>query len=328
MSEDRYGLFPINNNPNSDFDVIFIHGLGGDKDTTWQNSNNESWQQWLAADYNVSVWTIGYGANKTNWIEDDMSLEDAASYFLGTLKSKGIGSKPYMFVVHSLGGLLVKHILLKANVQKDYQKIVDNCKSIVFFAVPHTGSGWASLLDYAKPILRNSNLLKALPRGSSYLNTLVSDFNGLVNYKHMETYIFYETKELRKSGILGLLHLKKGSKIVSQESATHVHTNNPMVALPEDHISICKINAKTSDTYANRMKMIMSKMMKITNNIKEDKKQKEESAKKESERDSSSKINVQGDYVDGNKYVHNDRSVKVKGSNTGTIITGDNNKIS
>jgi len=34
MNEERYGLFHINNNPNSDMDIIFIHGLGGDKFTT------------------------------------------------------------------------------------------------------------------------------------------------------------------------------------------------------------------------------------------------------------------------------------------------------
>ena len=114
MNEDRYGLFPINNNPNSDFDVIFIHGLGGDKYTTWENSDGESWQKWLADDYNVSIWTIGYGANKTNWIEEDMSLDSAAEYFLGSLKSKGIGNKPYIFVVHSMGGTISKKNIIKS----------------------------------------------------------------------------------------------------------------------------------------------------------------------------------------------------------------------
>jgi pimeloyl-ACP methyl ester carboxylesterase len=256
MNDDRYGLYPISKKSNSDFDVIFIHGLGGDKNTTWQNNDGYSWQNWLAEDYNASIWTLGYGANRTNWIEDDMPLEEAASYFLSTLKSNGIGAKPFIFIVHSLGGLLVKHILLKANLQKDYQELVDNCKSIVFFAVPHTGSGWASLLDYAKPVLRNSNLLKALPKGSDYLNNLVGDFNALIHNKQIETNIFYETKELRASGIFGWLHLKKGIVIVSKESATHIHTNNPLVALPEDHLSICKISSKESDIYSHKIKMI------------------------------------------------------------------------
>lgn len=60
MRENRYDVFSINNNQNIDFNVIFIHGLGDDKYTTWKNSNNESWQNWFAEDYNAPVWTIRY----------------------------------------------------------------------------------------------------------------------------------------------------------------------------------------------------------------------------------------------------------------------------
>jgi pimeloyl-ACP methyl ester carboxylesterase len=263
MSEDRYGIFSINNNPNSDFDVIFIHGLGGDKNTTWQNKNGESWQNWLAEDYNASIWTIGYGANKTNWIEEDMSLDNAAEYFLGSLKSKGIGNKPYMFVVHSMGGLLVKKILLKAYIHDEYKELPNMCKSIVFFAVPHTGSGWANLFKYGKILLRSSHVIKALARNISELHELSSEFDALVVQKKIETFIFYEQKQVRSPKLFSWLHLRKGINIVSRESATHIHSTNQKVPLPEDHISICKINSKTSDTYATRMKMIMNKMIEI-----------------------------------------------------------------
>ncbi len=325
MSEDRYKLFSVNNNPSSDFDVIFIHGLTGDKFSTWENSNGASWQRWLADDYlhEASVWTIAYGANATNWIEDDMSLDQAADFMLGELASHGIGEKPYMFIVHSLGGLLVKKILLKANTHPEYQELTDMCKSIVFFAVPHTGSGWSDLLSYAKPLLRNSKLLKVLNKGTEYLNDLVRDFNGLVVKKSIETYVFYETKEVRASGILSWGHLKKGIIIVSEESATHVHSNNQMVGLPDDHSSICKIDSKDSSTYRSRIKTIINKMIEVTNNMKKDTK---ESEKIERESKESSRFNIKGDYINGDKYVH-DKSVTVSGSNSGTIITGDNNII-
>jgi len=272
MSSDRYKLFSVNNNPSSDFDVIFIHGLTGDKYSTWENSNGESWQRWLADDYlhEASVWTIAYGANATNWIEDDMSLDQAADFMLGELASHGIGEKPYMFVVHSLGGLLVKKILLKANTYSEYQELTDMCKSIVFFAVPHTGSGWSDLLGYAKPLLRNSKLLKVLNKGTEYLNDLVQNFNGVVIKNNIETYVFYETKEVRVSDILSWGHLKRGIIIVSEESATHVHSNNQMVGLPDDHISICKIDSKDSSTYRSRIQTIMNNMIKIVNHVKEE----------------------------------------------------------
>ncbi len=308
MNEERYGLFQINNNPNSEMDIIFIHGLGGDKFTTWQNEKNESWQYWLAQDHNVSVWSIAYGANKTNWIEDDMSLDETADFMLGTLKSQGIGKKPYMFVVHSLGGLLVKKILLKANVHGEYKELSEMCKSIVFFAVPHTGSGWANLLGYAKPLLRNSNLLTALPSGTGYLHTLAMDFNGFVTQKKIETYVFYETKEIRANGLLSWLHLKKGIVIVSQESATQIHSTNQKVPLPADHLSICKIESKTSDLYVNRIKSIVNNMIVTSQQIKRDEEKNQETK-------------------DSQDIAHNDNSVKIDGNNLGNIITGNNNKV-
>ncbi len=270
MSTDRYQLVSINNNTNSDFDIIFIHGLGGDKYTTWENSSGESWQKWLAEDYNVSVWSIGYGANKTNWIEEDMSLDSTAEYFLSTLKSKGIGAKPYMFIVHSMGGLLVKKILLQAHLYEDYKELPNMCMSIVFFAVPHTGSGWANLFKYGKLLLRSSDVIKALAKNTKELHNLSKQFDALVVKQKIETFIFYEQKQVRSSKLWSWFYLRKGINVVSQESATHVHTNNQKIPLPEDHISICKINDRTSDTYANKMKIIMNKMIEITNQTKEE----------------------------------------------------------
>ncbi len=329
MDKERYGVFSIANKPNSDFDIVFIHGLGGDKYTTWQNSESESWFNWLALDYNVSVHTIAYGANLTNWIEDDMTLENSADFLLSSLHHKGIGKKPYMFVVHSLGGLLAKRILLKAHLQNDYQDLSNMCKAIVFFGVPHTGSGWASLLNYAKPILRNSNLLKALPKDTDSLHELALDFDNFMVQKEIETFVFYETKEVRASGLLEWLHLKKGIIIVSQTSATHVHSNNPKVSLPEDHISICKIPSKDSDIYQTKIASIMNKMFDISNKMRAEK-ELEEELKQESEKQQPTTVtqthHSSGDNVGGDKIV-NDNSVTIGGSNSGTVITGDNNKV-
>ncbi len=322
MNEERYGLFQINNNPNSDMDIIFIHGLGGDKFTTWENDKNESWQYWLAQDHNVSVWSIAYGANKTNWIEDDMSLDETANFMLGILRNQGIGKKPYMFVVHSLGGLLVKKILLKASVHQEYQELSNMCKSILFFAVPHTGSGWANLLSYGTPLLRNSNLLNALPKGTDYLHTLAIDFNALLVQKKIDTYIFYETKEVRANGLLGWLHLRKGIVIVSQESATKVHSTNQNVPLPEDHLSICKIKSKTSGLYVNRIKNIVEKTMSISTEL-----DIQEQENQSNDNISSSQTHYgSGDIVGRDKVTHNN-GVLIGGSNSAPIITGNKNKV-
>ncbi len=274
MDIERYEVFSIANKANSDFDVVFIHGLGGDKFTTWQNSNGQSWQDWLAQDYNVSVHTIAYGANATNWIEHDMTLEQTADFLLSSLQHQGIGKKPYMFIVHSLGGLLAKRILMKADNQREHQEIANMCKAIVFFGVPHTGSGWATLLSYADPILRSSNLLSALPKDTNSLNEMALDFDNFMVLKGIETFVFYETNDVRASGILGWLHLQNGVRVVSITSATHVHSNNTKVSLPEDHISMCKFHSRDADIYKTKISAIMNKMTNISQNIEKEQEKK------------------------------------------------------
>jgi len=322
MNEERYGLFQINNNPNSDMDIIFIHGLGGDKFTTWENEKNESWQKWLAQDHNVSVWSIAYGANKTNWIEDDMSLDATADFMLGTLTSQGIGKKPYMFVVHSLGGLLAKKILLKANVHGEYKELLDMCKSIIFFAVPHTGSGWANLLNFGKPLLRNSKVLTALPKGTDELHNLAINFNAIIIKEEIETYVFYETKEIRAKGLLSLFHLNKGIVIVSQESATQIHSTNQKVPLPADHLSICKIESKDSDLYKNKIRTIIEKTMDTSTQIQENEIPNQNTIGSQ-ETPVTMSHSGSGDIVYGDK---TENSIIVEGDNSAPIIIGNNNK--
>ncbi len=321
MSEERYKIFSINpDDKNTQMDVIFIHGLGGDKYSTWQNSNNESWQKWLAKDYNVSVYSIAYGANMTNWDEDDMKLDETADFFLSSLKSEGIGDKPYMFVVHSLGGLLVKNILLKAQNSKDYKYLLDMCKSIVFFAVPHSGSGWATLLNYGKVLLRSSNLLESLSKNTQDLHNLTTNFNQLIINNKIETYVFYETKKVKIEKIIGF----KSIVVVSRESATIVHSTNQVIPLPKDHITICKIDDRDDDLYKHKIKSIMNKTIEI-NQVST---QKESQSDEQNNSSTTTSIHYgSGDIITGDKVTHNNNSVSIGGSNSGSIVIGNNNKV-
>ncbi len=323
MSE-RYIIEKIAKKDNGDFDVVFIHGLGGDKFTTWQNSEGRSWQDWLVHDNeNMSVWTIGYGANKTNWIEDDMSLDDTAGFLLGSLQSKGIGEKPYMFIVHSLGGLLVKKILLKAQISDEYENISTMCKSIIFFGVPHNGAGWASLFNYAQTFLRTSDVFQALSKDTNSLHQLALDFNTLVRKNKINTYVFYETKEIRAKGLLGWLHLKKGIKVVSQQSATQVHSTNTPVAVHQDHISMCKLEPEFYQTH-------ILPIMKKEHPQKEKEKQSQQESNNPNNISNTTTITQthsgKGDNIGGNKIVNNN-GISIGGNNTGAVVSGDANSV-
>jgi len=199
------------------------------------------------------------------------------------------------------------------------------CKSIVFFAVPHTGSGWANIFKYGKILLRSSEVIKELARNTEQLHNLSMEFDAFVGQKNIDTFVFYERIQVRSPKIWSWLHLRKGINIVSKESATHIRSNNQKVPLPENHISICKISSRESDTYDNRMRTIMNKMLEVSEKFKMEQKEKE---KKEDENNLSSTI--QNHYGKGDNVVTKtviNKSVTVGGSSSGVIITGDNNTV-
>ncbi len=101
---------------NAALDVVFIHGLDGDARNSWRRKDPSSfWPLWLAEDVpGVAVWSVGYDGWSSNWRGRAMPMQDRAINLLAQLQNYGIGERPFCFVTHSMGGLLVKEMLLHA----------------------------------------------------------------------------------------------------------------------------------------------------------------------------------------------------------------------
>jgi hypothetical protein len=63
--------------------------------------------------------------------------------------------KPIMFIVHSLGGIIVKELLSYADSsrERDFLDIVEDTKAVVFMGTPHRGSGTANIGETARRIV-------------------------------------------------------------------------------------------------------------------------------------------------------------------------------
>lgn len=139
-------------------DVVFVHGLGGDSDDTWRASATEYWPQRVADDHlNVRVWTVSYPAKQGQLLTlcgmDQPGTAGLSVLITEKLRTNRIGNRPCIFVCHSLGGLIVKRILLdarKASGADQTRFKHEAVKAVMFCGTPHRGSAIASVLNGAE----------------------------------------------------------------------------------------------------------------------------------------------------------------------------------
>ena len=216
-------------------DVIFVHGLDGHPLETWRQPGL-FWPEVLAAEFNhVGVWSLGYPASKSEWTGSAMPLADRATNVLTLLAAHGIGERPLIFIVHSLGGLLVKQMMRHAEEFKQpaWLAISRATKGIAFLATPNSGSRLANWLSFWST-LRPSAAAKDLELNDSRLRELNIWFRTNLHTFGCRVLVFCEK-------------LPMGPVIVVDESSADPGIPGVIpIPLDEDHASICKPKSKSA----------------------------------------------------------------------------------
>lgn len=153
MTPDSDGLHEIANTdkPARRADIVFVHGLGGSSHKTWRYGKTGKqghffWPEELAKDLtDCGVWSIGYPAGFTGMGKQGMIIEKRAGNFADTLANEGLGDRPIVFIAHSMGGLILKHLIVDSQILpgQDRKRIVGWIRGIVFCGTPHRGSAFA-----------------------------------------------------------------------------------------------------------------------------------------------------------------------------------------
>ncbi|MGJ0395076.1 MAG: tetratricopeptide repeat protein [Methylocystis sp.] len=228
--------------------VIFVHGLGGHAYDTWRRKpdDNSFWPVWLATDVpGIRVFTLAYEAPPTNWLGASMPLQDRAVNILECLLSEpGLKTGPIVFVSHSLGGLIVKQIMLDLERQKEARPecadILQRVNRIVFAATPHTGSRHANLLDHLRFLAWPSTIARALVANDPTLRSINVAYRGLAQSRRevLLHRIFYETQDTN------------AGRIVDEAAADPGLPGDRPIPIDADHVSIVKPADRSALLYA------------------------------------------------------------------------------
>lgn len=137
-------------NPES-LHVIFVHGLGGEAQSTWMHNpadHTTLWPSWIGEDVGCHVWVAGYGAALSGWTDAAMHLTDLGEALFAALQAeRSLQGSRLVLIGHSLGGLVIKSGMTQAASLGDPRRmtLLNKVAGVVFVATPHQGSSLATV---------------------------------------------------------------------------------------------------------------------------------------------------------------------------------------
>lgn len=242
--------------PAAVLDIIFVHGLGGDRIKTWQKTEDAFWPRWLAEQFpSCRIYMIGYDSNKFAGIlaGEGASIQDLALSIADQIASREEGAPHALLVAHSLGGLIIKQMLRRfaESANPDFNSIGRSVAGVAFLGTPHQGAHAATALDI---LLRSfkSKQVKQLAYSDDTLIDLNEFFRSWVSRHNAAVRSFYETEKT------GTVH------IVDKVTANPGIVGSDPIAVQANHIDICKPPSKKAPVYASMCSMIRQILQKVS----------------------------------------------------------------
>jgi len=234
------GIEVLYDSPSADIDICFVHGLTGNRRTTWTaRGDTAPWpQRLLPAKFTTArILTYGYDAYIVRGaVASRNGLSDHARNLLNDLTSARDKnpSRPIIFVAHSLGGLVCKESILLSRFSPEphLRPLFESTKAIAFMGTPHEGSwmvDWAKTPAKALGIIKSSNcsLLEVLQTNNKLLESLQDRFSDMIRYlredgRKLEITCFYEELPLFGIGTV----VSKRSATFSGYNLKSIHANH------------------------------------------------------------------------------------------------------
>ncbi|KAL1878008.1 hypothetical protein Daus18300_002362 [Diaporthe australafricana] len=251
-------------------DIVFIHGLGGTSKWTWSKHKNSDlfWPlTFLPLEQDLClarILTFGYNAAFQKTGNVSLSLLDFAKDLLFDLKygkdpdmdELDMGKVPIIFVVHSMGGLIVKEAYMQGQNDPEYESIIKAIAAITFLATPHRGTALAQTLNRIldSVMINSKQYVAELARNSLTLQKLNEQFRHVA--PRLDIVSFYETMPTRIKSARVM--------VLEKESSVLGYPGEVSKALTADHHGICKYEGPQDPNYItirNVLKSLVSKII-------------------------------------------------------------------
>ncbi|CAK0785443.1 hypothetical protein CVIRNUC_008652 [Coccomyxa viridis] len=251
-----------------DIDIVFVHGIRGGPFVTWRRVRTPKtldprtgslqvaapemrhelcWPTvWLKADVpGARLLSLEYAAPASGWEGESLPLWGTVGQLMDQLTAAGIGERPVVFVCHSMGGILVKEMLVKAmqpGAPGAHQRLRRATRGLAFYATPHHGSwladvGWNLRFLGASPAASVVHLKRG-PQQEE-INRAISELHAAGD---LEVLSFCESVPLSLVGVLPRM------LVVPEETAFPGYGTTATVSA--DHIDACKPASPGDPAYA------------------------------------------------------------------------------
>lgn len=206
-------------------DIVFVHGLMGSARNTWACDEQLSsfWPAWLS-DLG-DVWIVDYPADLFWWSNTGMALPERARSVVDVLANYRLGSKPILWITHSLGGLLVKLILRAANELNNpkWEPLARQTRGVAFRNAAYGSVAWKR-----RKSAQDANERERRKANEAHLLDLAAWYTRNAARLGIRTEAYYEKGTVR------------GLKVVDESSADPRVPDCMPVPSDANHMDICK----------------------------------------------------------------------------------------
>ncbi|KAF2236094.1 hypothetical protein EV356DRAFT_531340 [Viridothelium virens] len=293
-------LYEPQKGTNCAVDVLFVHGLQGNPKNTWVykgaaaskwSAKFPRWLRWFFAAANTineerctevfwpkdllpsecpsaRIMTWGYESKVSGFFgssANQNSFYDHANDLLYALdrKRKDERERPLIFVMHSLGGIVVKQALIYSNLAEenpDLQLIESSTKALIFFGTPHRGSTYAAWGKLAAAIAAatlfdvNARNINVLESHGQPLAELEKSFGRLIRHDNFTIHNFQEAKGFKSVAYLNQRIVEPWSASIGDPGKERTETINA------NHMNMCRFSSVRDPGYVKASSEIASRV--------------------------------------------------------------------